>query len=57
MDLQKRKKQEDDQVKLHIIGLLPMRYWDNKIKEDDTGKLCSSYGKDKKCIQNFSQET
>jgi hypothetical protein len=32
-------------------------YWNNQIKKDDTDKICSTCGRGKKCIQNFSQET
>jgi hypothetical protein len=39
-----------------VIFTLHLRYYRNEIKEDELDGACSSYGGDRKCLQNFSAE-
>jgi len=32
-------------------------YYSNQVKEDNMVSICSTHGRDEKCIQNFSQKT
>jgi hypothetical protein len=42
----------DNRVLRRIFG--PICCEGDKIKEDEMGEACSAYGRDDKCIQNFS---
>jgi len=60
LDLRGRKRREagnDCIMRSFVIVRFTKYYYGDQIEEDETGRACSTYGRDDKCIKNVGRKT